>query len=113
MSAQEPLGPFCQSCSMPLEKPEDFGTSASGHRVNDYCRHCFQHGAFTDPLITLDRMIDLGAGIMAQRGIMPEVKARALLTEVLPGMKRWQEAATQEACQCAGRRGLQAGDSEC
>lgn len=62
MSPREQLGPFCQSCSMPLEKPEDFGTSASGQRVNDYCRYCYQHGAFTDSSITLDRMIEVCAG---------------------------------------------------
>jgi hypothetical protein len=113
MSPLERLGPFCQSCSMPLENPEDFGTSASGHRANDYCRYCYKDGAFTDPAIPLERMIDQCAGIMARRGIMPEAKARALLTDVLPGMKRWRETATQEACQCAGGRGFQAGDPEC
>jgi len=47
MPPQEPRGPFCQSCSMPLGTPEDFGTDKAGYRVNDFCRHCFANGAFT------------------------------------------------------------------
>lgn len=30
------MGPFCQSCGMPMVKPED------------YCNHCFQNGEFTE-----------------------------------------------------------------
>jgi hypothetical protein len=44
---EQPKGPFCQSCSMPLEKPDDFGTGAEGFRVNDYCHYCFDKSAFT------------------------------------------------------------------
>ena len=113
MSPQEPPGPFCQSCSMPLEKPQDFGTSAFGYRENDYCRFCYQDGAFTDPGITMAQMLDRCVGIMAQRGIMPEAKARALLTEVMPRMKRWREGASEEALPSAGGRGVSAGDEQC
>ena len=41
----------CQSCGMPLEKPDDFGTEANGFRINDYCHYCFQNGTFTEPNI--------------------------------------------------------------
>ena len=85
-----PLGPFCQSCSMPLQKPEDFGTDANGYRVNDYCRHCFAQGAFTDPEITMDKMIDRCVDIMAEQGIMSAASARTLLTRVMPMLKRWK-----------------------
>jgi hypothetical protein len=111
MSTQS-LGPFCQSCSMPLDQPEDFGTDPAGYRVNDYCRHCYQHGAFTNPDITLEQMIDQCVGIMAGRGIMPEAAARDLLTQVMPGMRRWRAAAEANALQAAGGRGF-AGDDEC
>ena len=30
MPPQEPRGPFCQSCAMPLRAPEDFGTDQAG-----------------------------------------------------------------------------------
>jgi len=83
------FGPFCQSCSMPLGKPEDFGTDAIGYRVNDYCQHCYANGAFTEPRISMEQMIDKCVTVMAQRGIMPAAKARALMTEVMPKLKRW------------------------
>jgi hypothetical protein len=90
MPGQEPRGPFCQSCGMPLEKPEDFGTAASGFRINDYCRYCFQDGAFTDRDISMEGMIDKCVKIMVKQGIMPEPRARALMTEVIAKLKRWQ-----------------------
>lgn len=90
MPPQEPRGPFCQSCSMPLMKPEDFGTDPAGYRVNDYCRHCFADGAFTEPEISMPAMLDRCVGVMDQQGIMPAPAARALLAEVLPRLKRWR-----------------------
>ncbi len=92
MPPQEPRGPFCQSCAMPLNRPEDFGTDPAGYRVNDFCRHCFANGAFTEPGISMQVMLDRCVGIMDQQGIMPAPQARALLTNVMPRLKRWQVA---------------------
>lgn len=111
MPPQGPLGPFCQSCSMPLDKSEDFGSSVSGYRVNDYCRHCYQDGVFTDPECTLEQMIDRCVAIMANRGIMPEGNARALLSDVMPRLKRWREPAG--VTPGVGGRGMTAGETEC
>lgn len=74
---------------MPLEKPEDFGTAADGFRVNEYCHFCFQDGAFTEPDVSMKGMIDKCVAILAQRKIMPESQARALMTEAVPKLKRW------------------------
>lgn len=90
MEGKQPQGPFCQSCGMPLGTPEDFGTDAHGFRINDYCRFCFQDGAFTEPEITMEEMIDKCVGIMAEKGIMPEGEARSLMVGVIPKLKRWQ-----------------------
>jgi hypothetical protein len=89
MTTNQLLGPFCQSCSMPLGKPEDFGTDVTGYRVNDYCQFCYTNGAFTQPRITMQEMIDKCVAVMAQQGIMPAEKASALMTEVMPKLKRW------------------------
>jgi hypothetical protein len=83
-------GPFCQSCGMPLEKPEDFGTGAQGFSINDYCHFCFQNGAFTEPRITMEEMIDKCVGIMTQKRIMPEAQAKTIMSEVIPKQKIWQ-----------------------
>ena len=89
----EPRGPFCQSCAMPLAKPEDFGTDPAGYRVNDFCRHCFADGEFTQPAITMEAMLEQCVTVMAQHGIMAEPQARALMANVLPRMKRWRAPA--------------------
>jgi hypothetical protein len=90
MPAQELEGPFCQSCAMPLERPEDFGTDKAGVRVNDYCRYCFAGGAFTAPGISMETMLEKCVGEMARQGVMPEPQARALMSEVLPRLGRWR-----------------------
>lgn len=89
MPDREPKGPFCQSCSMPLSKPDDFGTDQAGFRVNDYCRHCFADGAFTEPDISMQAMLDRCVGIMDKQGIMGAADARLLLADVMPRLKRW------------------------
>ena len=90
MFTEHARGPFCQSCGMPLQKAADFGTAVDGFRVNDYCSFCFQDGAFTAPDITAEAMIDKCAGLMAQRGIMPDAQARAMMAEIVPRLRRWQ-----------------------
>jgi hypothetical protein len=90
MVSQQPQGSFCQSCGMPLEQPDDFGTAANGSKITDYCHYCFRNGAFTEPDIGMQGMIHKCAGIMAQQGIMPESQAQALMSDVIPKLKRWQ-----------------------
>jgi len=75
---------------MPLSKPDDFGTSAEGFRVNDYCVYCFRDGKFTDPDITEAAMLEICVAAMVKQGVMPEAKARALMTDVLPRLERWR-----------------------
>lgn len=90
MSPAQPQGPFCQSCSMPLEKPEDFGTDATGFRVNDYCHWCYWNGAFTAPEMSMQEMIDKCITVMVEKRIMPAPDARQLMTTVIPKLKRWR-----------------------
>jgi hypothetical protein len=89
----KPKGPFCQSCGMPMDKPEDFGTEASGSRNSEYCHYCYEKGAFTTPNLSLQAMIDICVDAMAKRGVMPAPQARMLMTQMLPGLKRWRTAA--------------------
>jgi hypothetical protein len=94
MMTTPPQGPFCQSCGMPLSKPVDFGTAASGIRVNDYCSFCFRDGRFTEPDLTPQAMIDHCVTVMASEGIMPEPQARRLMAEMIPQLKRWRKPVT-------------------
>lgn len=86
-----PKGPFCQSCSMPMEKPEDFGTDECGYKVNNYCRHCFQNGEFTHPDITLGQMTDIVVKHMVENMDVSEEQARQMTESFLPKLVRWRK----------------------
>ncbi|MDY6989808.1 MAG: zinc ribbon domain-containing protein [Thermodesulfobacteriota bacterium] len=88
----EPKGPFCQSCAMPMEKPEMFGTLSHGSKSQQYCTYCFQEGAFTEPDISMQEMIDKCVAIMDQQNIMPKDQAQDLMAETIPFLKRWKRA---------------------
>ncbi len=80
--------PFCQSCSMPMMEPEDFGTNADGSQNDQYCHHCFENGRFTDPHITMEGMIEKCTALMKQMHV-PEAEIEQ--TRVfIPMLKRWK-----------------------
>jgi len=80
----------CQSCSMPLLKKEDYGTNADGSPSKEYCRFCFQKGAFTEPGITFDEMVDKVAHVTIAKVAMPEEKALEIAKLELLQLKRWK-----------------------
>lgn len=90
MPPEAPRGPVCQSCAMPMQTPEDFGTNGDGGRNEEYCCYCFQSGEFTDPDITLDQMIDKLVALGAEKMGMADDEARQMASAVLPRLKRWQ-----------------------
>jgi hypothetical protein len=75
---------------MPMKVTEDFGTGPNGQRVKDYCRYCYANGAFTDPAITMQDMLQKCVAVMGGQGEMPAAQARTLMAEVLPHLKRWR-----------------------
>jgi hypothetical protein len=81
---------ICQSCGMPMGKPEDFGTNADGSRNEEYCRYCFENGKFIDEGITLEEKIAKNIAIAKQMG-MPEDEAEKLAKDVLPNLGRWKK----------------------
>ena len=86
-----PKGPFCQSCAMPMDKPELFGTNADGTESQEYCTYCYQKGQFTEPDISMQEMMDKCVAHMVEQKTMPEEKARALMAKHLPNLKRWRQ----------------------
>lgn len=88
-AANDVRGPICQSCGMPLMKPEDFGTARGGARAPDYCRFCYVDGAFANPGMTMAEMADFCVGVLERQGMARE-QARALMTGTLPQLKRWR-----------------------
>ena len=83
---------YCQSCGMPMEKEEQFGTNADGSKNEDYCVYCYKNGAFTSN-VDMDGMIDFCVPIMvAEDSKMTEESARKMLKDFFPTLKRWKKA---------------------
>ncbi|WP_152270004.1 zinc ribbon domain-containing protein [Agriterribacter humi] len=79
---------FCQSCSMPLDKPEMMGTEKDGSKSKEYCTYCYQNGAFINPTMTLNEMKTLVKEQMEKRKIDAGIINMAVSS--LPNLKRWR-----------------------
>lgn len=80
--------PVCQSCGMPMEA-EEYGTNKDESANTEYCKYCYQNGAFTQEE-SLEEMINTCVPFMATpESGMSEEQARAMLNEQLPKLKRW------------------------
>lgn len=84
---------FCQSCGMPLEQDKDFGANADGSRQEDYCHYCYQNGAFVDPNITMDGMIQFNLKFNEENGhpFGTQEQARQMMEQWFPTLKRWKK----------------------
>jgi hypothetical protein len=92
MNSQQPQGPFCQSCSMPINQVDLQGTEADGSKSEKYCVYCYKDGKFTDPDATLEQMIDVSAkGWSSQDPSITYEQAKAQLGNVLPHLERWRK----------------------
>lgn len=80
---------MCQSCAMPFMKDEDYGTEKDGSKSDIYCRYCYQNGEFTDKESTVEKMAEVGAGMISQMYGMPIEKSRIFMTEQIKPLKRW------------------------
>ena len=89
MAAQTPQRPVCQSCAMPMQRDEEFGTSADGSRCEEYCTYCYQQGRFTAPDMTVGEMVEHVAAIGVQKLGMSEDQARAMAGATIPRLRRW------------------------
>ncbi len=84
---------FCQSCGMPLDRAEDMGTEADGAPSGEYCRYCYQAGAFTAPEATLEDMIALNLKFNEENGRPMGTRAEAeqMMRSGYPTLKRWRK----------------------
>jgi hypothetical protein len=73
---------------MPLSKdPRGGGTNADGRQSTEYCSHCYERGAFTQPDITAEEMTALVEGKLRSMHF-PGFIARRFAKEV-PSLRRW------------------------
>ena len=84
---------FCQSCGMPLDKKEFFGTSTDKTQNEEYCIYCFKDGKFTMD-VTIDEMIDISLKHMNELfkndSNYNEKAALEKMRSFFPLLKRWK-----------------------
>lgn len=78
---------FCQSCSMPMDTTDLWGTEKDGSKNSDYCRYCYQNGAFTNPGLTLEEMKEHMMKKMENVNLPEDIVEVAISR--LPYLKRW------------------------
>ena len=85
---------FCQCCGMPLDKPEDAGTETDGTLSGDYCRYCYQNGAFTAPDATMDDMIAINLKFNEENSYPfgTREEAEKMMRSWFPTLKRWRKS---------------------
>jgi hypothetical protein len=82
---------YCQSCGMPMGGADEMnGTNADGSKNQDYCKYCFENGAFTKES-TMEEMIEICVPHMTSGDSgMSEDQARKMMQEFFPTLKRWK-----------------------
>lgn len=84
---------FCQSCGMPIMEPAVQGTEADGSPSADYCKWCYQDGAYTYKT-DLDSMIENCAPFMMEQTGVSRDEAVSIMGAMLPDLKRWAQRET-------------------
>ena len=79
---------YCKSCGMYLFNPEEFGTDATGHKTDHYCKWCYDRGHYTYET-TMEAMIEDCAPRLAESTGMTLDEAVSLMGAVLPQLERW------------------------
>lgn len=79
---------LCQSCGMPLDTEALKGTEKNGLKSNDYCKYCYEDGAFKDPNMNLDDMKNNVKKQMKKLELHEHAIQKAV--NILPALKRWK-----------------------
>ncbi len=85
---------FCQSCSMPLElHGQDVrGSEKDGSQSQIYCSYCYVNGAFVEPDITFEQMVNKGKAAIAngQGNALVKFFMKASYPMMLKKRQRWK-----------------------
>lgn len=81
---------FCQSCGMPMGADDLYGNEADGRKNADYCKYCYENGAFTFAG-SMAEMIEICIPPMVESNPdMTAEQARQMMVQFLPTLKRWK-----------------------
>ncbi|MBO2544849.1 zinc ribbon domain-containing protein [Salegentibacter sp. BDJ18] len=79
---------ICQSCGWPFPKAT-VGTNRDKSENSDYCRDCYQDGAFTDKSLNLHQL-EVKLLEMAEMHEDISLEEARQLIKKLPELKRWR-----------------------
>ena len=79
---------ICQSCGMPLDSEDVKGTEKNGMKSNDYCKFCYDKGAFKHPNMKVADMKSNVESQMKKQEIHTTAIQKAI--NLLPSLKRWK-----------------------
>ncbi|MNG36916.1 putative zinc ribbon domain protein [compost metagenome] len=75
---------------MPLARDEQRGgTERDGSKSNKYCSHCYQHGEFTLPGLTVEQMRELVKEKLGEFGFPKFL--RGVFTRNIYKLERWSK----------------------
>ncbi|MPM27327.1 hypothetical protein SDC9_73837 [bioreactor metagenome] len=81
---------ICQSCGMPMGGEELYGTEKDGGKNPDYCKYCYEGGAFTFTG-TMEEMAEICVPpVMESTPGMTAEAAKGMMMGILPTLKRWK-----------------------
>jgi len=84
-----PQEPACQCCGTPFSVPNmDKGTDADGRENPDYCKWCYDDGAFSNA--TMDDVIEHSAPYLVQATGVSLDEAVSFMGALLPTLGRWK-----------------------
>lgn len=80
---------LCQSCGMPMESEDVYGTNADGSLNEDYCKYCYDKGEFIHK-VSMEEFIEMCSGFGEQAGMTNE-EMKAHCEMLFPELLRWKQ----------------------
>lgn len=79
----------CQSCGIPLAKGV-YGLNLDGTVNLEYCKLCFENGAFREPSLTPEDMMGRVMARLVDEQQMIQAEAEDEARRLIPTLKRWK-----------------------
>ena len=77
---------------MPIEASfQNLGTEADGSPASEYCKFCYQNGAFTNPTQTVNEMVQGSIDFMTGTMEFTSEQATQMSNDIIPKLNRWQQ----------------------
>lgn len=82
---------ICQSCGMPMQAEELFGSNKDGSKNEIYCCYCYKDGEFVQNC-TMEEMADFCAELEVKEGRAKTIEeAKEMLMSYFATLARWKK----------------------